>query len=298
MTHADVPTVWVDGRLRSAREATVSALDRGLRSGEGVFETVRIRDRRTFRLADHLDRLEAGGRALGISIDRATVHEAVAAVVAANGHLGDDLVVRMTCTAGPLDLTAAFPGAGSGPPTVVLSAQRARPPGAPPLPPARGHLVDLRRELADVKSTSYLIAVIAQRRAHQRGASDAILCDATGQPLEAATANLLAVCDGVLVTAPITAGVLAGVTRGAVCELARSLGLTVEQRVLTRTELLGADEALLTSAVRGVQPLIDVDGQAIGGGVRGPITARLRDAFDLHRREAAEPLPISRSAGG
>lgn len=298
MTPSPPSMVWVDGRLHPEHAATVSALDRGFRSGEGVFETLRVRDRCTHRLADHLDRLQAGGRRLGIDLDRSAVCEAIAAVVMANDHLGDDLVVRITSTPGPLDLTASFPGVGRGPATLVVTAQRARDPGGPPLPPARGHLVDLRRELADLKSTSYLLAVLAQRRAHRHGSSDAILCDTAGQPLEAATANLMAIAGDVVVTAPLSAGVLAGVTRGAVCELAGPLGLHVEQRVLTRAELLGADEALLTSAVRGVQPLVEVDGHRLGDGMTGPTTARLRGALDAHRHETAEPLPVSGSPAG
>ena len=290
--------VWVDGRLVPAQLATVSALDRGLRSGEGVYETLRVRERRSFRLAAHLDRLADGAGTIGIQVDPAAVRAGIAAVVAANDHLGDDVVVRVTCTAGPLDLTTPFPGTGVGTATVVITAQRTRAPGAPPRPPARGHLVDLRRELATVKSTAYLLSLVAQREARAHGASDAILCDPAGRPLEAATANLAAVADGRLVTAPVTAGILGGVTRTALCEVAAGGGVVVEERTLEREELLGAQEALLTSAVRGVQPLVRVDGRAIGDGTTGPVTARLRRALEDLIEATAEPLVLSPSADG
>jgi branched-chain amino acid aminotransferase len=290
--------VWVDGRLVPAARATVSALDRGLRSGEGVYETLRVRQRRGFRLAAHLDRLTVGAGSLGIRIDPDIVHDGIAAVVAANDHLGDDVVVRVTCTAGPLDLTLPFPGAGVGPPTVVITAQRTRAPHAPPRPPARGYLVDLRRELPTIKSTASLVSLVAQREARAHGASDAILCDAAGRPLEAAAANLAAVVRGQLVTAPVDAGILGGVTRTALGEVATGCGLAVEERTLERAELLAAEEALLTSAVRGVQPLVRVDGQAIAQGTTGPVTARLRRGLEDLIGATAEPLALSRSPAG
>jgi|GEM_PF-259191 len=290
--------VWVDGRLVPAHLATVSALDRGLRSGEGVYETLRVRQGHSFRLGAHLDRLETGAGTLGIRIDPAAVRAGIAAVVAANDHLGDDVVVRVTCTAGPLDLTVPFPGTGAGVATVVLTAQRTRAPGAPPRPPARGYLVDLRRELPMIKSTAYLLSLVAQRAARAHGASDAILCDPAGRPLEAATANLAAVVHGRLVTAPVSAGILGGVTRAALCEVAAGCGLAVEERTLEREELLGAREALLTSAVRGVQPLVRVGTRAIGDGATGPVTARLRTALDALIDATAEPLVLSRSTDG
>ncbi|TVR23241.1 MAG: hypothetical protein EA387_07325 [Nitriliruptor sp.] len=290
--------VWVDGRLVPSHLATVSALDRGLRSGEGVYETLRVREQRSFRLLAHLDRLQAGAGTLGIRVDPATVRAGIAAVVTANDHLGDDVVVRVTCTAGPMDLTTPFPGTGVGPPTVVITAQRTRAPGAPPRPPARGRLVDLRRELPMIKSTAYLLSLVAQREARAHGASDAILCDPAGRPLEAATANLAAVVDGRLVTAPVSAGILAGVTRTALCEVAAGCGLVVEERTLEREELLAAEEALLTSAVRGVQPLVSVDARAIGDGAAGPVTARLRATLDALIDATAEPLVLSRPADG
>ena len=289
--------VWVDGRLVPARLATVSALDRGLRSGEGVYETLRIRQRRSFRLAAHLDRLGTGADTLGIRVDPVAVRAGIAAVVTANDHLGDDVVVRVTCTAGPLDLTTPFPGTGVGPPTVVITAQRTRAPGAPPRPPARGHLVALRRELPTIKSTAYLLSIVAQREARAHGASDAILCDRAGRPLEAATANLAAVVDGRVVTAPVGAGILGGVTRTALSEVATACGLVVDERVLDPDELLGASEALLTSAVRGVQPLVRVDGQLIGDGTTGPATARLRTALDELVDATAEPLVLTPPTG-
>lgn len=285
------PVVWVDGRLLPVHLATVSAVDRGFRSGEGVFETLRVREGRTFRLASHLERLQTAATGVGLHVASTALTEAVAEVVEANAHLGADLVVRITCSAGALDLSGPFPGQGVGPATVVVTAQRTRAAGAPPLPPATGSLVDLHRPLAAWKTTSYLVALTAGREARRRGASDALLCDAAGRPLEAATANLFAVSGTTLVTAPVTAGVLPGITRAAVLAIATELGLAVDERALSRTELRAAAEALLTSAVRGVQPLVVLDGRPIGSGTSGPITRRLDAALQELVATTSRPLP-------
>jgi branched-subunit amino acid aminotransferase/4-amino-4-deoxychorismate lyase len=285
------PMVWVDGRLLPVHLATISAVDRGFRSGEGVFETVRVREGRTFRLASHLERLQGTAAALGLHVATPTLLEAVAAVVTANGHLGADLVVRITCSAGPVDLTRPFAAQGDGPATVVVTAQRTRTPGAPPLPPASGHLVDLHRPLAEWKSTSYQVALTAQREARRHGASDALLCDAAGRALEAATANLFAVSDATLITAPLTAGVLPGITRAAVIAIAAEQGLVVDERPISRSELPAVAEALLTSAVRGVQPLVRLGGRPVGDGMPGPTTRRLAAALEAVIAATSLPVP-------
>ncbi|MEX2548767.1 MAG: aminotransferase class IV [Nitriliruptoraceae bacterium] len=294
--------VLVDGTLLPAASATISALDRGFRSGEGVFETLRVRDRRAFRLAGHLDRLLGTAGRLGIALDRQALGSGIAAVVAANGHLGTDVIVRVTCSAGPLDIDRPFPGTGrsDAPPTVVISVHPPTPGPVAPGPPARGLLVDLRRELAWAKSTAYLVALVAQRLAVEQGATDALLCDAQGAPLEAATANLFVILDQTLITPPVDAGVLAGVTRAAVLEVAPTCGLRADVRPLSRESLLVADEALLTSAVSGLRPLTSVDGRPIGTGEPGPVTRQLSEAYTALVAAEQRPVddPVSWSSTG
>lgn len=291
------PMVWVDGRLLPSQLATISAADRGFRAGEGVFETLRVRRGRVFRLAAHLERLSTAATAIGLDLAPAVLPGAVAAVVEANATLGSDLVVRITCSAGPVDLASPFPGRAAGPATVVVTAQPTAPVDAPPPPPASGHLVPLARPLAAWKTTSYLVALAAERDARRHGASDAVLCDAEGRPLEAATANLFAVDGTSVVTAPVSAGVLPGITRAAVITVAGELGLAVHERVLRRAELAAAPEALLTSAVRGIRPLVRLDARPIGDGTPGPTTRRLRSGLEEMIAATSEPLP-DQDAGG
>jgi branched-subunit amino acid aminotransferase/4-amino-4-deoxychorismate lyase len=295
----------VDGALVPAATATISALDRGFRSGEGLFETLRVRDGRAFRLGAHLDRLVNTAGRLDIALDRRALGRGLATVVAANHHLGADLVVRITCSAGPVEVDRPFPAVAGDEtaPTVVISvhplAHRDLPDVEDADPRARGLLVDLHRELAWAKSTASLVALVAQRAAVEQGATDALLCDAQGAPLEAATANLFLVHDGHLVTPPVDAGILAGATRAAVLDVAHRCGVDPVVRPLTRDLLFHAEEAFLTSAVRGLRPLVSVDGQPIGTGDPGPVTRRLTAAYTALVAAEARPVddPLSWSSG-
>lgn len=285
------PQVWVDGVLAPASRARISALDRGFRGGEGVFTTLRADDGRVFRLRAHLDRLLGDAAVLDLPLDAAGLTAAVATTVAANRHLGASLAVRITCSAGAVDLAAPFPAGGDRVPTVVVTAQAV----GPGTSTARGYPVPWHRPMAQLKTTSYLAATLAQQHARAHNATDALLCDDAGRVLEAASANLFVVRSGAVWTAPVEAGVLPGVTRGAVLETIAGLGLSVEQRAPSLAELGGADEAWLTSAVRGVRALTQLGAAAIGTGEPGPVTTRVRTAYDeLLTRERA-PLPGVRS---
>lgn len=284
------PRVWVDGDVVPASQARISAMDRGFRSGEGVFTTLRADHGRVFRLGAHLDRLVGDAAVLELSLDAATLTAAVATTVAANHHLGASLAVRITCSAGPVDLAAAFPAGGDRVPTVVVTAQAVGPPAAA----ARGHPVPWQRPMAQLKTTSYLAASLAQQHARAAGATDALLCD-DGRVLEAASANLFVVRAATVWTAPVDAGVLPGVTRGAVLETLATLGIDVEPQAATLADLATAEEAWLTSAVRGVRALTHLDAAPIGTGEPGPITHQVRAAYEeLLARERA-PLPDVRS---
>lgn len=270
--------VWVDGGLVPAAEARISALDLGFRSGVGVFETLRVERGRAFRPGAHLARLVAGARTLGYEPDPTDLRRGIAEVVTANRHLGEQLALRVTCSPGPLAPDAPFPGAPSGPPTTVITVQPTAAASAQPSP-ATATATPLRREVAGIKHTSYLVSVLAQQQAMAAGCTDALLTAASGAPLEAATANLLVVVEGVLCTPPAGSGILAGVTRDAVLELAATDGIEVAERPISGEELRRAPEALLTSAVRGVRALVRVDGHAVGAGRPGPATRHLAAGY-------------------
>jgi branched-chain amino acid aminotransferase len=280
--------VWVDDRLVPADQAVVSVYDRGFRTGEGVFETLRAYGEHVFRLAAHLERARAGAEELGFDpgpTDR--LAEAVRATAAANHAAfdGADSALRLTISAGLIDPESPIPGRGVGPPTVVVTSH----PLAASAKEATAVTVPLARELPHVKAVSYLVAVTAKRRARELGADEALLTDGQGHVLEGATSNVFAVVDGTLITPPTAAGLLAGVTRAVVLELADQLGVPSEERPLALEELLRADEAFLTSTTRELVALTEVDGRAIGTSSAGELLGRLRGAYTAEvARERAE----------
>lgn len=282
MTNRHGLQVWVDGRLVPAGEATVSVYDRGFRSGEGVFETFRAYGDFVFRLDEHLARALTGATELGFDAgppDRLAdaVRQTARANLAALD--GRDSALRLTVSAGSIDPDSPFPGRPVGAPTAVVTSHPLA------LAPdrfergARAVTVPLARELPHVKAVSYLVAVTARRRAREEGADEALLTTPDGEVLEGAGSNLFAVVGGRLVTPPLDAGLLAGVTRSVVLEVADRLGVPCATAPLSIAQVCDAEEAFLTATTREITPLLAVDGQPIGDGTAGPVTRRLADGY-------------------
>ncbi|MEX2487706.1 MAG: aminotransferase class IV [Nitriliruptoraceae bacterium] len=275
---------WVDGTLVAADEAHVSAYDVGFRSGEGVFETLRAFGAHPFRLDAHVARAVAGAATLGFILDADRLTAAVRTTVDANlaAFDGRDSAVRVTVSAGQLDPNAPFGSPPVAGPTVVVTSHRI---GTAPAT-VRAVTVTTARDLPHVKATSYLTAITARRQAREQGADEAILVTGDGTVLEGASTNVFAVVDGVLVTPPVRDGLLAGVTRSVVLELADALDLPTDVRSLAVDELQSADEAFVTASVRGLVPLVEVDRAVIASGTPGRRTAQLQAAYaDQVRRE-------------
>lgn len=289
--HHDIELVaWVGDGLVPADRAVVSVYDRGFRSGEGVFETFRTYGSHVFRLDQHVDRAMDGAEALGFRFPpREQVVRALRTTAAANHErLEADAALRLVATPGPIDPASAFPGAPVDEPTLVVTShplaidQRIYRDGVTAIS------VPWARELPHVKALSYLSAGLARRTARQRGVDEALLTDAAGVVLEASSANLFVVAGARLVTPPLEVGLLPGVTRAAVLEIAESHGLDVEQHPFTLEELLAADEAFLTASTREVVPLVRVNGQPVGSGRPGDLTATIHGWYrDAAAREAA-----------
>jgi branched-subunit amino acid aminotransferase/4-amino-4-deoxychorismate lyase len=275
-------TAWVNGRLLPAQQATVSAYDRGFRSGEGVFETLRAYGDHVFRLDAHLGRAIAGAAELGFSPGpRGELARAVRRTAEANlpALQGADSALRLTVSAGAIDPGSPFPGAPTGDPTVVVTSHPLVLDPAPQRHGSRAVAVPLARELPHVKAVSYLVAVTAKRRARAEGADEALLTDVDGNVLEGASTNVFAVIGGRLVTPPTDAGLLAGVTRSVVLEVAARVGIPADERPLSLAELVAADEAFLTATTREVIPLVAVGAEPVGSGRPGPVTATVLDGY-------------------
>lgn len=272
---------WIDGQLVPAGEARVSAYDQGFRAGEGVFETFRAYGAHVFRLDAHLRRARSGAAELGFDPGPPQrLRDAVRTTAGANLAAldGADSALRLTATPGPIDSDSVFPGVLAGTPTVVVTSHRLRPDARSAAEGVTAVTVPWSRELPHVKAVSYLAASLARRTARQRGADEALLTDAD-QVLEGAASNVFAVTGRTLITPPPEAGLLAGVTREVVIDVAGRVGLEVREAALAVADLHAADEAVLTGTTREVLPLVAIDGELIGSGRPGPVAARLRDAY-------------------
>ena len=273
---------WVGDRLVPAGEANVSVFDRGFRTGEGVFETLRSYGGHVFRLDAHLARARAGATTLGFDLpDDAVVRHAVEMTAAANLEPlhGGDAALRLTVTPGALDPTSAFPGTPTGPPTLVVTAQPLALPDAMYTDGITARTVPTTRELPQVKAVSYLAASMARLAAHRQGADEALLTDRDGHVLEGAGSNVFVVHRGRVATPPLDAGILAGVTRAVALEVARTADVEVAEHAVTVGDLMEADEVFVTATTREIVPVVRVDDHRIGDGRPGPVTRRLHATY-------------------
>lgn len=273
---------WVDGRYVREDRAVVPVLDRGLMLGDGVFETVRVKDGTPEFFEAHYARFLASAAATSIAFPWSPAElSSICAGICHRSRLRE-ASVRLVLTRGAYRGTLSDTG---DPPRLVAVCADATGSAAPPeggvavsvAPFPKVHALDPR-----VKALAYLPAVIARLEADAQGCYESLFLDPRGRILELGTANFFAVRDGALVTPPLRLGILAGVTRGAVLRLARSEGLRAREAVLRLDGRDAWSEAFLTSAVRGLVPIVRLGGQPVGDGRPGPVTSRLRDAF---RRE-------------
>ena len=266
-------------------EPIVRADDLALIRGEGVFETLRVAAGRAWDLDLHLRRLAESAARLAIVLPRDEEWcDAVDAALKEWPH--SDGVMRLVCTKGG-ELTGAAPVGFALVTPIPEATLEARERGVSAITLAFGVPAGLRPRapwlLGGVKSTSYAVNMASLRAAAAAGVDDVVWVSSDRDPevLEAPTATVAWVDHGRIVTPPPAAvGVLAGTTVKRVLELADRLGFRTVVRRGTLTELREAKEAMLLSSVRGVAPLLRLDGAGIGGGVPGPVTVALREALE------------------
>jgi D-alanine transaminase len=269
---------FVNGRFVPLEEATVSVEDRGFQFGDGIYEVIRSYHGKPFQLEAHLARLERSAKALDLPMPwtlsqwAAHVQEGVKRA----GYPESKVYLQLTRGAAPRD--HAFPADSK--PTAVMTVRELKP--MDPARQAAGVTVmtmdDWRWGRCDIKSVNLLPNVMARQKATQAGAFEALFVR-DGQVTEGAVSNVMLVKSGRVLTAPEGEQILSGVTRTLVLELARKEGLPVEERFVSREELLHADEVFLTSTTIEILPVIRVDGQPVGAGTPGPVTQRLQAAF-------------------
>lgn len=274
--------VWVNDGLVDRTRAVVSVFDHGLTVGDGVFETLKVVSGVPFALTRHLIRLHQSAHGLGLpepDLDR--VRAAVSAVLAANeAELGELARLRITYTAGEAPLGS---GRGEALPTLMVVAAPSQPwpstTAAVTVPWPRNE----RGPLTGLKTTSYAENVIALEYAARQDAQESIFSNTIGNLCEGTGSNVFVAIDGRLVTPPLSAGPLAGVTRALVLEW-----IGADEVDLPMSALSEADEVFLTSSTRDVQPLHRLDDRLFGAAA-GPISRKAMTGFATRSASELDP---------
>lgn len=289
---AEQTSVWMDGQLVPRDQAAVSVFDHGVLYGDGVFEGIRIYGGKIFKCATHLRRLYDSAKAIAMEIPY-RVDEIDAAMRQTMQHNRvDNGYIRICVTRGVGDL-------GLNPrkcarPTVFIIADRIQ------LYPQEMYETGLEVVTAAtirthpaslsprIKSMNYLNNILAQVEALRAGCVEAVMLNHLGYVAECTGDNIFTVREGQLATPPLHAGILEGVTRNAVMELADQAGMTVREMDLTRYDLYVADEVFLTGTAAEIIPVTKIDDRVIGTGVAGPVMKQLLEAFRNLVKDAPE----------
>jgi branched-chain amino acid aminotransferase len=275
--------VWIDGQFYDRDQATVSVFDHGLLYGDGIFEGIRAYNGRVFRLDRHVERLYHSAKAIWLEIPM-TRAEMVAMVNAAVAKSGlQDAYIRLVVTRGRGDL-GLDPRKCPRPSVICIVDRIALWPAdryekgltclTSPTP------INHRESLSPrVKSLNYLSHILAKIEGIAAGVDEVVMLDASGYVAEASGMNLFVVHERTLSTPPPYAGILKGVTRDAVIEIAPASGYAVRETPLNRYDLYTADELFLTGTAAEIAAVTRLDGRQIGSGVAGPITRDIAQRF-------------------
>jgi branched-chain amino acid aminotransferase len=269
--------VYLNGSLIPRSQACISVMDYGFLYGFGLFETMRAYGGTVFQLDKHLSRLEHSGRILGIPMEGLLALESgVIDTIRANKL--SDARIRITVSIGE---GGVVPDPGTcGKPTVLIVAGHYHPhPEEVYQQGFRAIVSSIRRNsqspLSGLKSTNYLENMLARQEARKSGVNEAICLNENGLLAEGSMSNVFLVTDGILKTPGVESGILHGITRETVLELASRSGIKTIERDIRLDELYQAEEAFFTNSLMEVMPLVEVDGKAIGPGKPGPVTLRL-----------------------
>jgi len=274
----------VNGTVTTPEKAFIPALDRGFLFGDSVYETIRTYAGRPFRLDEHLDRLRRSADRLGIDYQAAPVRieDEIRRTISEAGN--EESAVRVVLSRGPGAI--GYSSDDCGPPTVVVYA---RP--CPTIPDSWRRegidvaIVPVTRNAVtaldpSIKSSNLLNNFLAWVAAKRMGAYEPILLNVEDRLTEGATSNVFLARAARLLTPPLSDGLLEGITRNLVLDLALRDGLAVTEESLAADDLRRADEAFITSTLKGILPVRRCDGWPIRDGRPGPLTRRLLDLFD------------------
>lgn len=275
--------VYINGEFYEKQDARISVYDHGLLYGDGVFEGIRVYNGTIFRCKEHIDRLFASARAIALEMPmtRDEVAEAMRHTLDSNGLTDAYIRVLVTRGIGTLGLD---PYECTNPQVIIITGSIAL---YPPeyyekglelvtVPTVRNHPNAVNPR---IKSMNYLNNILAKIECLQAGVTEAVMLNKEGYVAECTGDNIFIVKDGKLLTPPAHAGILEGITRGVVMELAREAGIEALEKDMTRFDLYVADECFLTGTAAEIIPVVRIDSRDIGDGRPGPTTLKLLEMF-------------------
>lgn len=282
---------YVNGRYVHHSSAVVHIEDRGYQLGDGVYEVCEVARGFIIDMPRHLDRLARSLSELRIDwpVHRRALELIMREVVVRNRVVNGMVYLQVTRGVAPRD--HFFP-APSIRPALVVTAKKTNPEAGTVRAEKGINVITVpenRWERVDIKSIGLLPNVLARQQAREAGAGEAWFVDPDGTVKEGAATNAWIVTwDGVLVTRPAEFGILRGVTRATVMDLADKLGLNVEERAFTVAEAMAAREAFITAATTLVMPVVEIDDQPVANGAPGSIALALRrEFFDIAEKSLA-----------
>ncbi|HPN66052.1 MAG TPA: branched-chain-amino-acid transaminase [Candidatus Omnitrophota bacterium] len=275
--------IYIDGRFHNREDAKVSVFDHGLLYGDGVFEGIRTYDGLIFKCKEHIDRLYQSAHALMLEIpmSKEEMVEAVKKTLKENEM--KDAYIRLIVTRGMGDL--GLDPRKCSKPTIIIITDKIK------LYPQEFYdkgleivTISTQRNIHEsvnpqIKSLNYLNNILAKVEAINAGVEEAVMLNSEGYVAECTGDNIFTVKNGSLFTPPIHSGVLRGITRGAVIDIAHLKEIPIHEEVLTRYDLFNADEMFLTGTAAEIIPVVRMDRRKIGDGKVGKMTLNLISEF-------------------
>jgi branched-chain amino acid aminotransferase len=285
--------IYVDGKLYGKDDARVSVFDHGFLYGDGTFEGIRVYEGNVFRLKEHIDRLYRSAKTLALEIPMSPeeMMQAVCDTIAANDKR--DAYIRLVVSRGPGDL--GIDPANCSKPTIViivaaikLYPQELYDKGVPLV---TSHVRRIPIQCLDprIKSLNYLNNIMAKLDAKRANVPEAVMLNDQGRVAECTADNIFVWSGGILKTPDLLEGALGGITRQAVLDIAKAIGVPATETFMGLHDLYNADEVFLTGTGAEIVPVNAIDGRTIGTGKPGPMTARLLEEFrKLRVKEGAK----------
>jgi branched-chain amino acid aminotransferase len=286
--------VYIDGKYYEERDARISVFDHGLLYGDGIFEGIRAYNGRIFRLKEHIDRLFCSAKAILLAMPMSPEEIMKACVASCRENRIRDGYIRLLVTRG-IGTLGLNPSRCRNPSVIIIADKIQL---YPPELYERGMAIitvptvrNLHSALNPaIKSLNYLNNILAKLEANNAGCEEAVMLNAEGYVAECTGDNLFIAKEGRLMTPPLSAGALYGITRQVVIELAGQLGWPVTEPNLTRYDLFNADECFLTGTGAEIVPIVKIDGRVIGSGKPGPLTGKLVSKYRALTKASGEPI--------